>query len=169
MMFHVGRHPPAFADLAVQAHDFGFGQHGNSVPIFGNTGCIHAIHLLSLTLRVVFYERCVLRAVQHFKQAVQRHCESHNWSHDEMHRLNPAFSVLQLGRVLPAIIHLVHHIHCLIVLNKCCVNERACFIQQFLPSFGQLLAGHNALFMQIWIIQFYCFLCIIGTRAFIGN
>ena len=170
MMFHIGRHSPTFADLAVQTHDFGFGQHGNSVPVFGNAGCIHAIHLLSLALRVVFNERRALRAVQHFKQAVQRHCEPHNRSHDEMQRLNPAFGVLQLGGVLPAIIHLIQNIHRLIMRDECCVNERARFIQQFLPSFGQLLARHNALFMQIWIIQFY-YLGICGriTRALIGN
>ena len=84
-VFHVGCHPPAFSDLAVKTHNFGFGQRGNPIPVFRNAGRIHAIHFLPLALRVVFDERRLLRAVQHFEQVVQRHRKPRNRPHDEVH------------------------------------------------------------------------------------
>ena len=139
-VFHVSRHPPALADFAVQSHNLGLRQRRNAAPVFGNAGCIQAIHLFPLPLRVVFDERRLLRAVQHFEQAVQRHHESGHRPHDEVHRFDAALGVPQLGRVLPFIVHPVQHVNRVVVLNKRRVNVLARFIQQFLPAFGQLLA-----------------------------
>ena len=138
-VFHVGRHPPALADLAVQSHDLGLGQRRNAAPVFGNAGRIHAIHPFPLPLRVVFDERRLLRAVQHFEQAVQRHDESGHGPHDEVHRLDSALGVPQLGRVLPFVVHPMQQFHRFVVLNKFRVNVLARFIQQFLTAVGQLV------------------------------
>ena len=151
--FHVNRHPTAFANFPVQAHNLCFRESRNPVPIFRNAGGIHAIHLFPLPLRVVFYERRLLCAVEHFEQAVQRHGESGNRPHNEMHRFDPAFGVSQFGGVLPRIMHLIQHFNRGIVLQERVVNQIARIIQQFLSAFGQLFARQNPPFMQIWEIQ----------------
>ena len=155
MVFHVSCHPAAFADLAVQTRDLGFGQRGDAVPVFRNAGRIQAIHFFPLALRVVFDERRLLRAVQHFEQAVQRHREPRNRPHDEVHRFDSALGISQLIRLLASVMHLIQHVHGRVVLDECVINVRAGFIQQRLPVFGQLFARPNSPFVQIREIQLY--------------
>ena len=152
--FHEGCNAPPFSDFAVQAHDLGFRQHRNKVVRFGPLRRVHAIHLFALPRRVVFDQRGLKRAVQNLEQAVQRHCEPHDRAHDEVHRLNPAFNVPQLGRILPFGMHSIHDVHRLVVLNERRVNQPAGLVQQFRFAFCQLLPRHDALFVQIRVIQF---------------
>ena len=114
--FHVRRHPPAFAHLAVQPQDFGLGQARNAVPVFRNVRRVHAVHPFPLPLRVVLYDRHLLRAVQHLEQTVQRHAEPHHRPHNEMHRFDAAFDVPQLGGALPFAIHLIQQVNRRIML-----------------------------------------------------
>ena len=109
-MFRVHRNPTTLADFAVHAQHLGLGQGGNAVPVFRNAGRVHAVRLLPLLLRVVFYQRRILRGVQHLEQALQRHHEPRHRPHRELHGLDAALGVSQLRRRLPLVVHLVQHV-----------------------------------------------------------
>ncbi|NBO53159.1 MAG: hypothetical protein EBU84_00880 [Actinobacteria bacterium] len=162
---HVRCNPPAFAHLAVQPHDLGLGEARYAVPVFRNARRVHAVHLFPLPLRVVFYERRLLRAVQHLEDTLQRHDELHQRPHDEVHRFDSALGVLQLRRILPLGVHFIEQANRRGVLHERVINERARLVQQFLPALGQLLARHDALFVQVRVIQLgYQLRCRIGAQ-----